>query len=155
MLPVNTRKFLGYRINNKGILGIAAQSIERLRNKLRAITKRNRGKSLEGVIREINVLIPGWVRYFKYAECESVLERLDAWIRRKLRCYRLKQLKRPKTIAKMLMQRGIGEGSAWNAASSGKGWWRMSMIPQIHKAMGIKWWKLNGLISLSETFETL
>jgi hypothetical protein len=110
---------------------------------------------LEDVIREINVLTSGWIRYFKYAECEFVLEKIDAWLRRKLRCYRLKQLKRSKTIARMLMQRGIGEGSAWSAAASGKGWWRMSMIPQVHRAMGVGWWKLNGLICLKETFEIL
>jgi len=137
------------------MLRIAKQSIVRLKDKLRAITKRNRGKSLEEVIREINALASGWVRYFKYAECDSVLKRIDEWLRHKLRCYRLKQLKRAKTIARMLMQRGIGEGSAWRVASSGKGWWRLALSPQAHKAMGIGWWKLNGLISFNEVFESL
>ena len=76
--------------------------------------------------------------------------------RRKLRCYRLKQLKRAKTIAAMLMQRGIGEASAWSVATSGKGWWRLSLTNQAHKAMGIGWWRLNGFdAALSDIFESL
>lgn len=55
---------------------IARQSIERFKDKIRAITKRNRGKSLEEVIRELNTVLPGWMRYFKYAACESIIETL-------------------------------------------------------------------------------
>jgi len=122
---------------------------------MRAVTKRNRGKSLKEVIQEINTILPGWMRYFRYAESESTLKALDGWIRHKLRCYRLKQLKRAKTIATMLIQRGIGTASAWNAATSGKWWWRLALIPQAHKAMGIEWWRINGFISLCEIFESL
>lgn len=142
-------------MGRRGILRIAKQSIVRFKDKLRAITKRNRGKSLERVIEEINSLAPGWVRYFKYASCDKVLKTIDEWLRHKLRCYRLKQLKRPKAIAKWLIQRGIGEGKAWQIAASGKGWWRLSLSPQAHRAMGIGWWKLNGLVSLFEIFESL
>jgi RNA-directed DNA polymerase len=149
------RKFLGYRIGYGGILSIALQSITRLKDKLRVITKRNRGKSVEEVIREINIIIPGWVRYFKHAQCKGILTRVDEWLRRKLRCYRLKQLKRAVTIVKMLISQGIAEQSAWRVAKSGKGWWRLSLAPQVHRAMGISWWKQNGLKSLVETFESL
>lgn len=110
---------------------------------------------MEEVIREINILIPGWVRYFRYVQYNGILYKLDEWLRRKLRCYKLKQLKRPKAIAKMLMQRGIAKSSAWKVASSGKGWWRLAVTPQAHRAMGIGWWKLNGLISFVEVSESL
>ncbi|MCK5762656.1 MAG: hypothetical protein KAH05_00910 [Clostridiales bacterium] len=122
---------------------------------MRKITKRNRGRSLEEIIREINIILPGWIRYFKYASCESTLKKLDGWIRRKLRCYRLKQLKRAKTIAAMLIKRGISESSAWKVAASGKGWWRLSLTNQAHKAMGVGWWKLNGYTPLYDIFESL
>lgn len=154
-LPVKARKFLGYRIDGKGSLWIAPQSIDRFKDKIRAITKRNRGKSLEEVVREINTILPGWMRYFRYASGESILKKLDGWIRRKLRCYRLKQLKRPKTIATMLIQRGIAESRAWMVATSGKGWWRLALTNQAHKAMGVGWWRMNGFIGLCEIFESL
>jgi hypothetical protein len=110
---------------------------------------------LEEVIRELNIFLPGWMRYFKYAACEGITEDLDGWIRRKLRCYKLKQLKRAKTIATLLIQRGIAEASAWKVATSGKGWWRLALTSQVHKAMGNGWWKLNGFTSLNEIFESL
>jgi hypothetical protein len=137
------------------MLSIATQSITRLKDKLRALTKRNRGKSIEEVIREINTIIPGWIRYFKHAQCKGALARIDEWLRRKLRCYRLKQLKRTITIARMLITQGIAERSAWRVAKSGKGWWRLAIAPQIHRAMGVSWWKQNGLKGLVETFESL
>jgi RNA-directed DNA polymerase len=118
---------------------IAKTSIERFKNKIRTITKRNRGVKLEKIVSELNLLILGWVRYFKLASCKSKLEDLDSWIRRKVRCYRLKQFKRGRTIYKMLVSRGIAAASARKAAYSGKGWWKKSMIPQIHHAMGNGW----------------
>lgn len=127
---------------------IAKSSIERFKNKIRVITRRNRGVKLEAVIIEINMLIPGWARYFKLAPYKNTLERLDEWIRRKVRCYRIKQLKRGKTILKMLMSKGITKQSAAKVAYSGKGWWRISITPQIHRAMGIGWTKEIGLKSL-------
>jgi RNA-directed DNA polymerase len=116
------------------------------------ITKRNRGVKLETVIKELNLLISGWVRYFKLASCKNLLERLDEWIRRKVRCYRIKQLKRGKTILKMLVSKGITRASAGKVAFSGKGWWRLSLTPQIHKVMGIEWTEEIGLKSLIKIY---
>lgn len=131
------------------------QTIERVKNKLRAITRRNRGRSLEVIIKEINNLIPGWVRYFRHAECKTTLEKLDEWLRRKVRCYRLKQLKRSWTIAKMLIQRGVAKHQAWKVAKSGKGWWRLSITPQLHQAMSNAWLKEQGLKSFTKEFVSL
>jgi hypothetical protein len=107
------------------------------------------------VIREINLVTPGWVRYFKHAKCESVLDKLDKLIRRKLRCYRLKQLKRPYTIATTLKKMGVPEWQAWIVALSGKGWWRKSNTPQLAMAMNLKWFKTQGLVSLKEVYVSL
>lgn len=127
---------------------IAKMSIERFKDKVRKITKRNRGVKLETVVRELNLLICGWVRYFKLAACQHALSRLDEWIRRKVRCYRIKQFKQGKTILNALMLRGISKASARKVAYSGKGWWRLSITPQIHRAMGVGWTKEIGLKSL-------
>ena len=106
-LPVEKRKFLGYQILKIGILKIAIESIKRLKDKVRVITKRNRSMALERIIDELNHLIPGWIRYFKLAErAKSTLINLDSWIRRKIRCYRLKQFKRLYTIANELQKMG-------------------------------------------------
>lgn len=136
---VQERKFLGYRLLSGGKLGIAPQSVTRIKEKVRALTKRNRGRSLEQIVGELNRLIRGWVHYFRYAHARQTMLRLDEWLRRKLRCYRLKQCKRAVGIARFLLERGIKPDQAWTLGGSGKGWWRISLSPQAHRAMGKKW----------------
>jgi RNA-directed DNA polymerase len=141
-------KFLGYNLQNDGRLTIAPQSIERAMNKIRQITKRNRGKSLEEVVRQLNKLLTGWIGYFWLTEYPSQLKALDGWIRRKLRCYRLKQRKRSWPIAKFLIKLGVPAESAWATAKSSKGWWRLSLTPAVHQAMSNAWFNNLGLINL-------
>jgi RNA-directed DNA polymerase len=153
--PVQERQFLGYRILWDGRLVIAPRSLERVKRRIRQITRRNRGISLEQMIGELNSYLTGWVTYFRYAACKSHLKRLDEWIRRKLRCVRLKQRKRAVSIADFLQSLGVPEWSAWILALSGKGWWRKAGAPQAHQAMSIAWFKAQGLASLSERYAEL
>jgi len=152
---VEERQFLGYRLLRGGRLGLAPRSAERAKQRIRAITRRNRGIGLAQMIREVNAFVTGWVTYFRYAACKSLLQRLDKWIRRKLRCVRLKQRKRTKPIADFLIGLGVPEWSAWRLALSGKGWWRKAGSPQAHQAMNVAWFKTQGLTSLSERYVAL
>jgi len=95
------------------------------------------------------------VRYFKKAQCKKVLEDLDGWIRRKLRCIKLKQCKRAHAIAKFLKSRGIKPRYAWQVAKSGKGWWRLAYTPQAHEAMSVVWSQEEGLKSLRSIYLSL
>jgi RNA-directed DNA polymerase len=152
---VEERQFLGYRLLRGGRLGIAPRSLARAKQRIRAITRRNRGISLSRMIRELNAFVSGWVTYFRYAACKTALQRLDAWIRRKLRCVRLKQCKRPKAILTFLRQLGVPGGSARWLAGSGAGWWRKAGTPQAHQAMSKAWFRARGLISLSGRYAVL
>jgi len=145
---VSERQFLGYRLIEGGKLVIASHSIERLQDKIRRMTKRNRGVSLEVVITELNKTLRGWINSFQLTQWPSQLKRLDEWIHRKLRCYRLKQRKRTWPIAKFLISLGVPAQSAWALAKSGKGWWRLSMSVPVHHAMTNAWFKEQALISL-------
>ena len=153
--PVQERQFLGYRILRDGRPAMAPRSLERAKRRIRQITRRNRGISLERMIGELNSYLTGWVTYFRYAACRSHLKRLDEWIRRKLRCVRLKQRKRAKPLADFLQSLGVPEWSAWILALSGKGWWRKSGTPQASQAMSIAWFKAQGLVSLFERYAEL
>lgn len=97
----------------------------------------------------------GWVAYYSLASCKRQLTGLDEWIRRKLRCIRLKQCKRPWTIANFLMERGVPRPQAWNLALSGKGWWRLSRTPQAHRALSLGWFRAQGLVSLVDRYLAL
>ena len=120
------RKFPGHRLLPGGRLGIALQSLERARGRLRQITGRSRGVSLPEVIGELNLFLTGWVTCFRYAECKSHLQRL-----------------------------GVPEWRAWIAASSGKGWWRLSGSPPITEGMSLAWFASLGLHSLTQRYDTL
>ena len=68
---VQERKFLGYRLLTGGRLGIAPASLKRVKERIRQITRRNRGVSMERVIRDLNEYLTGWVTYFRYARCRE------------------------------------------------------------------------------------
>jgi RNA-directed DNA polymerase len=152
---VSERKFLGYRLLAGGKLALAPRSLKRLKDKIRQITKRNRGRSLKAVVQELNNMLPGWVNYFRHAAMKGHLLELDEWIRRKLRCYRLKQRKRGRSIKDYLVTLGLPLERAWILAKSGKGWWVLSHTPPIHEAMNGKWFEQIGLINLSHHYATL
>jgi len=122
--PVGERKFLGHRLLLNGKLGISPKSVKRAKEKVRQITRRNRGVSLVQVIVDLNRFLIGWVLYYRYAACRAELIRMDEWIRRKLRCYRLKQRKRGKSLAGFLQQLGASPSFARRLASSGQSRWR-------------------------------
>jgi RNA-directed DNA polymerase len=147
--PVWERSFLGHRLLSDGRLGLASKSLDRVKERLRRITRRNRGIALERMIGEVNSFTTGWLTYFRHAACKGALRDLDEWLRRKLRCVRLKQCKRAKPIADFLMKLGVPEWRAWRLALSGKGWWRVSGSPPAHEAMTQQWFASIGLVSLS------
>lgn len=153
--PVGQREFLGHRILWDGRLILSPESLKRVKGRIREITRRNRGVSLERMISELNSYLTGWVTYFRYAECRTHLQRLDEWIRRKLRCLRLKQRKRAKPIADFLQGLGVPEWRAWILALSGKGWWRMAGSPSASEAMPIQWFIDQGLASLTARYTSL
>jgi RNA-directed DNA polymerase len=152
---VEERQFLGYRLLRGGRLGLAPRSIQRVKQRIRAITRRNRGVSFAQVIGELNSFLTGWVTYFRYAECRTWLRRLDEWIRRKLRCFRLKQCKCPKALFNFLHQLGVSRESARELAGTGRGWWCISRCPQAHQAMNQSWFDALGLVSLFQRYVRL
>ena len=83
------------------------------------------------------------------------LQRLDEWIRQKLRCYRLKQCKRAKGVGRFLLACGLKKDAAWCLAGSGKGWWRKANSPQARMAMTIAWFEAEGLASLQHRYLAL
>lgn len=152
---VNQTQFLGYTIQRDGNLSIAKKSVERFKQKVRKITKRNRGVKFEQVIGELIPVMRGWLNYFHKARCKSLLKNLDSWIRRKLRCYRLKQCKRAITLQQFLKSRGVETWQSWILALSGKGHWRKSGCPQMHQALSNKWFEEVGLYNLTLNYEKL
>lgn len=152
---IHQTKFLGYSIDLSGRLILAAESKTKIKEKIRKTTQRNRGKSLESILTELTLQLRGWLNYFQYAECGRTLESLDSWIRRKLRCYRIKQCKRPYSLQRFLESNGVKSWQSWIIALSGKGYWRKSASPQVQEAMSTRWFEEKGLYSLKQNYERL
>ena len=144
--------FLGYKILKDGGLGISQESLKRFKEKLRRITRRNKGVSLDQLIQGLNPVLRGWLNYFSLARMKKRLSRLESWLRRRIRCYRLKQCKRVIGIVRFLRSRGLVEWQCWILALSGKGWYRLSNTPQASEAMNLVWFEQIGLFSLSANY---
>lgn len=141
-------KFLGHTIEANGKIRIADASIERLKMKIRAVTKRNRGLTLASIITEVNRINQGWAVYFRRCNTWlSALRDLDGWIRKRLRCYALKQHQRKYPTYRYLRSLGVKESYAWHAVMY-RSWWPMANYRPVMQAMGIQWFAEQGLRSL-------
>ena len=133
------RKFLGFSFTRSGKernrRKIAPQALERFKKKIRVLTNRNRGKSIEQVVEELSNYLHGWGGYFSFCQTRSVLPDLDCWIRRRLRCLIWRQWKVYRRRRSELIKRGVSEIGATKAAFSNHGPWCMSHVPPIRVAL--------------------
>ncbi len=105
--------YLGHGILNDGSPILSKSSEQRLKDKIRLLTQRYRGRSFEQVKLELRLALRGWLNYFYKAQMKSRLEQIDGWLRRRLRCYRLKQCKRALGMMRFLHKLGIPKTRAW------------------------------------------
>ena len=144
------RKFLGFSFTScyKVKLRIAYKTKTRFKEKIRKLTSRSWSMSIEERLKKLNEYIIGWSGYFGIAETTSIFQELDEWIRRRLRMCMIKQWKLCKTKLRNLVSLGIEAKWAGNIAFSRKRYWRLANTPQINKALGLKYWREKGLVSL-------
>ena len=144
------RKFLGYTmtVDKKPRLKVAPESEEKLRVKLNEILRRGRGRNLEEVVKEMKPLLTGWINYFKLSEVRVTFERLDQWLRRKLRCILWRQWKRTYTRARKLMKRGLSKNRAWVSAKNYRGPWWNAGASHMNHTFPKSYFDRLGLVSL-------
>ncbi len=136
--PARQRQFLGFAFwvgPGKVVkCRVAPKALGAMKERVRRITRRTRGRSLEQVCEELKVYLTGWKQYFRLAETPSVFARLDEWLRHRLRALQLKQWKRGRTIFRELRARGLSVLTAARVAANGKRWWHNSAMA-IHFAL--------------------
>jgi RNA-directed DNA polymerase len=86
-------EFLGYRFE-AGQRQVRKKSLMALRAKVRALTPRNHGNSIECVVAVLNPVLQGWYGYFQHAH-RYTFSSLDGFVRRRLRAMLRKQKRRP------------------------------------------------------------
>lgn len=122
-------KFLGftfYKRDGKTRVRIHPKSIAKMKSKVKVLTARSNGWGNERRATELRQFISGWINYFKIADMKSLLEKVDEWMRRRIRMIYWKQWKRVKTRFRELKHLGIEENKAWKYANTRKGYWRIS-----------------------------
>jgi RNA-directed DNA polymerase len=139
-------KFLGYSMtwHKRPRLKVAPAVDTRLRNAVRELLRKGRGRRLEDTIATLTPKLRG----FALAEVKSTFERLDEWLRHKLRAIIWHQWKRVHTRARKLMQRGLDEARAWKSATNGRGPWWNSRASHMNQAFPVKYFENMGLMSL-------
>jgi group II intron reverse transcriptase/maturase len=151
------RKFLGLRViaSDEPYISIAPQSLERFKQKVRKLTKRNRGVSLDQVIADLNRYTTGWINYFGIAKAKSIAQELDGWIRRRLRCYIWKQWKTWRCRVDHLLKAGVDPILAYGMASGKHGPWKVALTPAMTKAASSQYLESLGYQSLYARYKVL
>jgi len=124
----NVRKFLSFSFTwgRRPRRRIAPQAIARFKARVRELTRRKAGRSLEQIVEKLALYLKGWRGYFGFCQTPSVLRRLDEWIRRRLRAIVWTQWKHGPARFDELRRRGVGRELALMTAGNPRGPWRLS-----------------------------
>ena len=152
---INRVKYLGYSFyiyKGEGRLRIHPKSVRSFKDKVREITGRSNGMSIEFRKNRLNRLIRGWMNYFKLADAKSLIQRLDEWIRSRIRMVVWKRWKRIRTRFENLKRLGIDVEQAWMWANTRKGYWRTAHSPILSRSLSNERFKRAGYLSLMECY---
>ena len=151
-------KFLGFAYGKgKDGLFIRAhpKALLKAKNRMRAITKRNRGVNVRKVMQEIKVYMTGWLNYYGIASLKTKMREWDEWLRHRIRAYIWKQWKKPRTKLKNLMKLGVPEYYAHMAANSRRGYWFTVNAGAVTRGITNERFTRAGFFELSPAYESI
>jgi len=143
------RKYLGFCVTNSRKnpkIRIHWKTIKRLKDRIREITARRRGRSISQVVGELKEFMSGWWNYFGITESFNRLRPLQYWIRRRLRAVIWKHWKNRRTRVSELLKRGVYRDRAVTTGCARKGPWRMSKVKWVQIALPDSHFKSLGLV---------
>lgn len=149
-------EFLGYRFTGYGgRISVSPKNRTKFMERIREITRRNRGVSMRSRYRELRWYLQGWVGYFKLVPNKSYFSDLDKWIRHRVRACYWKQWRRPRTRIRELQRLGIPLQDAKTHGNSSKGPWVLSSSKAVHAALSNAYLEEQGLASLLVIWQKL
>lgn len=145
------RKFLGFSFtgSREPRRRIALAAVKRFKERVRELTRRTRGISLEEMVKQLTVYLRGWQEYFGFCQTPSVLQRFEEWVRHRLRATAWKQWKRGRRRFAELRRRGVGKDLAAQTAGSAHGPWRLANSPALNIALSNAYFSSLGLPRLA------
>jgi len=149
VVKVNQSKFLGFTFS-RGYIKWHAKTEHRFKQKIRELTNRNWGVSMQYQLFKLKLYLRGWINYYGIANAYQKCVVLDHWIRRRVRMCYWRQWRKPRTKVANLLSRGANLDMAVTCGSTRKGPWRSSKTPGIQQALSNNYLKEEGLFSLRE-----
>ena len=128
------RKFLGFRLDRKKRIGIAPESLERFKTKVREMWDGRRSGSSNQLRDEWRRYVRGWWGYFQLAEARGPIYELEGWVRRHIRKCFWQRWHGVAGRLRRLRQLGLS-GRALGVASSSRGAWGVAKQPELHQAL--------------------
>jgi len=151
-------KFLGFAFGKgkEGLFIRAHQkSMQKAKDTLRKLTRRNRGKNVRQVMAEVKRYMQGWLNYYAIASMRKTMAEWNGWLRRRIRMYIWKQWKKPRTKYRNLLKLGIPEKYAWMAAMSRRGYWFTVETGAVKRAISNERLARAGFFDLSLAYESI
>lgn len=148
----SNRKFLGYSfwVAPKGVVRrkVAGKTLATFKQRVRQLTRRSGGRSMQQVVDKLRSYMLGWKGYFRLSQTPGVWRTLDEWLRHRLRAIQLRQWKRGKTMFRELRTLGAGVRVARRVAANSRRWWRNSG-KLLNSVLNLAWFDALGLPRLS------
>jgi RNA-directed DNA polymerase len=150
--PLKQCAFLGFQIGAVGKAIWTAKALARFKQRVREITRRNRGRRVQDVISELQRYVTGWLNYFGISHPYTGVMERDEWVRRRVRLYYWKQWKQPRTRRRHLLALGISREEVHMATRSRKGHWRMSSNSIVQRALTNRWLHEQGVPDIRKSW---
>lgn len=151
-------KFLGFSLYKTGKkMGIRPhrKSMDRFKDKVREITSRKRGRSIEQILHELKVYTTGWLGYYSVTDMGTKINALNEWIRRRIRMYLWKQWKKISARFDNLKRLKIPKYKAWEWANTRKGYWRIAHSWVLTRSLTNEYLASIGYDDISKRYKVL
>lgn len=136
-------------------LRVVSDREKRFKRGLKSLLRAGRGRSVSESLKRLAPIIRGWVGYFKLSDVKAAFERLDEWMRRRIRALFSRHWKRPKTRFREMLRRGVSYGRAMKSSGNGRGPWWNAGASHMNLTIQTKELRQLGLVSSSRSSTVL
>jgi RNA-directed DNA polymerase len=161
---INRTKSQAARLRAGSVLGFELKrgkwrwtdaAVKWFKERIREITARSHGRSMESRIEARQRYVTGWLNDFGHRHSYAELVELDHWLRRRVRLCYWKQWKRPRTRRRHLLALGLSRDAVQLATHSRKGYWRMAGNRIVQRALTNQWWWAQGVPNMRHQWMAL